>query len=107
MIEVKIDLGGLDRLIGDQKRIGNEVADAMATEMLRESQARVPVDTGRLKKSGSREAAKDGRATVKYTAPYATAVHFSKGTGSQFLRSSAMSPKIGAAAAAAIARRLR
>ena len=109
MIDVTINTAALDRLIGGMGGLKDEVATEMASDVLGQSQSAVPVDTGQLKRSAKlgKSSGGEGRATVMYRAPHALAVEFGRGKGRQFLRKAAMSPKIGPAAAAAIARRLR
>ena len=104
-LEISVDHAALAKLFG----AADEAADAMAAEILGGSQAAVPVKTGELKRSGkvAKSSPGSGKAVVIYSAPHSLAIEFGKSSGREFLRKSAMSKKVGQAAADSYERRLR
>lgn len=86
---VDVDFARVEKAVKGALKAG---ADAMARSVYDESQERVPVQSGDLKRSGRVIKAQYSIARVRYGdgAPYALAVEHGMGRGNQFLRGAAV-----------------
>ncbi|PPF18269.1 hypothetical protein C5B92_07070 [Rathayibacter sp. AY1A4] len=94
-------------ILTDVEKAAQDGIEKAARETLARARERVPVRTGRLKRSG-RVVADDLTATVRFTAPYSFLVHerldfqHPKGGQAKFLENAALEVDVGQIVAAAV-----